>query len=124
MAPVVLCVVSLAAAARRLQDASCPCLQSPPSGSDYPYFALAGTTIGYEYGALRVSPKSETQIVPVLVIVPCPSYSNTPPLAPVPSDAPMLASAAHRLRSLHVLSPRLGQAAVLLSWGRVAVVVR
>ncbi len=115
MAPVVLYAVTLAVAARRLQDASCPCLQSPPSGSDYPYFALAGTTIGYEYGALRVSPKSETQIVPVLVIVPCPSYSNTPPLAPVPSDAPMLASAAHRLRSLHVLSPRLGQAAVLLS---------
>ena len=122
MAPVVLCAVSLAVAARRLQDASCPCLQSPPSGSDYPYFRLAGTTISYEYGELRVSPKSETQIVPVLVIVPCPSYSNTPPLAPIPSDAPMLASAAHRLRSLHVLSPRLGQAAVLLSGP--AVVVR
>ena len=70
MAPVVLCAVSLAVAARRLQDASCPCLQSPPSGSDYPYFALAGTTISYEYGELCVSPKSETQIVPVLVIVP------------------------------------------------------
>ena len=124
MAPVVLCAVSLAVAARRLQDASCPCLQSPPSGTGYPTFTLAGTTISYEYGELRVSPKSETQIVLVLVIVPCPSYSNTPPLAPIPSDAPMLASAAHRLRSLHVLSPRLGLAAVLQSWERVAGVVR
>ena len=70
MAPVVLCAVSLAVAARRLQDASCPCLQSPPSGTGYPTFTLAGTTISYEYGELRVSPKSETQIVPVLVIVP------------------------------------------------------
>ena len=70
MAPVVLYAVTLAVAARRLQDASCPCLQSPPSGSDYPYFALAGTTIGYQDGALRVSPKSEAQFVPVLVIVP------------------------------------------------------
>ena len=52
MAPVVLYAVTLAVAARRLQDASCPCLQSPPSGSDYPYFALAGTTISYEYGEL------------------------------------------------------------------------
>ena len=70
MAPVVLCVVSLAAAARRLQDASCPCLQSPPNGTGYPTFTLAGTTIGYQDGALRVSPKSEAQFVPVLVIVP------------------------------------------------------
>ena len=61
MAPVVLYAVTLAVAARRLQDASCPCLQSPPSGSDYPYFALAGTTISYDDGALQLNPISKTR---------------------------------------------------------------
>ena len=67
MAPVVLYAVSLAVATRRLQDSSCPCLQSPPSGTGYPTFTLAGTTISYEDGE---GSTSETQIVPVLVIVP------------------------------------------------------
>ena len=70
MASVALYAATLAVAARRLEDTSCPCIESTPSGTGYPTFTLAGTTISYEYGELRVSPKSETQIVPVLVIVP------------------------------------------------------
>ena len=62
--------VTLAVAARQLQDTGCPCLTSAPSGTSYPTFTLAGTTISYEDGELRMGPKSETQVVLVLVIVP------------------------------------------------------
>ena len=54
MAPVGLYAVTLAVAARRLQDASCPCLQSPPNGTGYPTFTLAGTTISYEHGEPKI----------------------------------------------------------------------
>ena len=111
--------VTLAVAARQLQDTGCPCLTSAPSGTSYPTFTLAGKTITYDNGELRVIPKPQTADVlpdpaasiPVPVIVPWPSHLK--------AHLPL-----HRLRSLHMLSPRLGQAAVLQSWGRVAVVVR
>ena len=60
MAPVVLCAVSLAVAARRLQDTGCPCLTSAPSGASYPTFTLAGSTITYDNGELRVIAKPQT----------------------------------------------------------------
>ena len=52
--------VTLAVAARRLQDAGCPCLTSAPSGTSYPTFTLAGKTITYDSGELRVIPKPQT----------------------------------------------------------------
>merc|ERR1719482_2604363 len=43
--------VTLAVAARRLQNAAgCPCLTSAPSGTRYPTFTLAGQTITYDNG--------------------------------------------------------------------------
>ena len=110
--------VTLAVAARRLQDAGCPCLTSATDSPSYPTFTLAGQTITYDNGELRVIPKPQTadvsprsQSIPVPVIVPWPSHLK--------AHLPL-----HRLRSLQVLSPRHGQAAVLQSWGQVAGVVR
>ena len=54
--------VTLAVAARQLQDTGCPCLTSAPSGTSYPTFTLAGKTITYDNppGELRVIPKPQT----------------------------------------------------------------
>ena len=60
MAPVVLYAVTLAVAARRLQDAGCPCLTSATDSPSYPTFTLAGQTITYDSGELRVIPKPQT----------------------------------------------------------------
>ena len=54
--------VTFAVAARRLQDAGCPCLTSAPSGTSYPTFTLAGQTITYDSGEMRVVPKPQPQI--------------------------------------------------------------
>ena len=117
MVPAAIYSVTLAVAARRLQvcDAAndadcCPCLTSATDSPSYPTFTLAGQTITYNNGELRVIPDPAASI-PVPVIVPWTSHLK--------AHLPL-----HRLRSLHMLSPRLGQAAVLQSWGRVAVVVR
>ena len=67
--------VTLAVAARRLQDAGCPCLTSAPSGTSYPTFTLAGKTITYDNGELRMIPKPQMFLpdpaasIPVPVIV-------------------------------------------------------
>ena len=60
MVPAAIYSVTLAVAARRLQDAGCPCLTSAPSGTSYPTFTLAGQTITYDSGELRVIPKPQT----------------------------------------------------------------
>ena len=60
MAPVVLYAVTFAVAARRLQDAGCPCLTSATDSPSYPTFTLAGQTITYDSGELRVIPKPQT----------------------------------------------------------------
>ena len=55
--------VTLAVAARRLQNAGepgCPCRTVAPSGSSYPTFTLAGETITYDNGELRVIAKPQT----------------------------------------------------------------
>ena len=119
MVPAAIYSVTLAVAARQLEDAGCPCLTSAPSGTSYPTFTLAGKTITYDNppGELRVIPKPQMFLpdpaasIPVPVIVSWPSHLK--------AHLPL-----HRLRSLRMLSPRLGQAAVLQSWGRVAIVVR
>ena len=57
----VLYAVTFAVAARRLQNAGepgCPCRTVAPSGSSYPTFTLAGETITYDNGELRVIPKT------------------------------------------------------------------
>ena len=67
--------VTLAVAARQLQDTGCPCLTSAPSGTSYPTFTLAGKTITYDSGELRVIPKPQMFLpdpaasIPVPVIV-------------------------------------------------------
>ena len=73
MVPAAIYSVTLAVAARRLQDAGCPCLTSAPSGTSYPTFTLAGQTITYDSGEMRVVPKPQTRrsrsLYPVPVIV-------------------------------------------------------
>ena len=77
MAPVVLYAVTLAVAARRLQDPGCPCLTSATDSPSYPTFTLAGKTITYDNppGELRVIPKPQMFLpdpaasIPVPVIV-------------------------------------------------------
>ena len=60
MVPAAIYSVTLAVAARRLQDPGCPCLTSAPSGTSHPTFTLAGQTITYDSGELRVIPKPHT----------------------------------------------------------------
>ena len=75
MVPAAIYSVTLAVAARRLQDAGCPCLTSAPSGTSYPTFTLAGKTITYDNGELRMIPKPQMFLpdpaasIPVPVIV-------------------------------------------------------
>ena len=77
MVPAAIYSVTLAVAARRLQDAGCPCLTSAPSGTSYPTFTLAGQTITYNPGELRVIQNPKPQMflpdpaasIPVPVIV-------------------------------------------------------
>ena len=61
MASVALYAATLAVAARRLEDTSCPCIENTPSGTGYPTFTLAGTTISYDDGALQLNPISKTR---------------------------------------------------------------
>ena len=60
MVPAAIYSVTLAVAARRLQDAGCPCLTSATDSPSYPTFTLAGQTITYDSGELRVIPKPQT----------------------------------------------------------------
>ena len=67
MVPAAIYSVTLAVAARRLQvcDAAndadcCPCLTSATDSASYPTFTLAGQTITYDSGELRVIPKPQT----------------------------------------------------------------
>ena len=63
MAAAAMYSLTLAVAARQLQDAGCPCLMSAPSGTSYPTFTLAGATTTYDNGELRVIPKPQTSDV-------------------------------------------------------------
>ena len=60
MVPAAIYSVTLAVAARRLQDDGCPCLTSATDSTSYPTFTLAGQTITYDNGELRVIPKPQT----------------------------------------------------------------
>ena len=62
MVPAAIYSVTLAVAARRLQDPGCPCLTSATDSPSYPTFTLAGKTITYDSGELRVVPKPQPQI--------------------------------------------------------------
>ena len=75
MVPAAIYSVTLAVAARRLQDPGCPCLTSATDSPSYPTFTLAGQTITYDNGELRMIPKPQMFLpdpaasIPVPVIV-------------------------------------------------------